>query len=609
MRASVTLHHPVNQTNPLTSCTMNPLFSFTFFSIIFSFTVCAGKESLVSFLPDDTFLVLEVDNWTELRDDLKNGPWGEIEKFPVWEKISDMIESEMQRGKNKKFKSNFTEAKETVLDPLLESIEGSMVLGGSDFTDVLEREGIMREDGTTESVQKMPFFAFISESSLKQNDFNEIISSFNDLTKNAEVEKTKIGDTTVHWIIQKSHQDLKDFDAKDAGVCLALDKGKLFMLTGGEKRVESVFEKSFENEKSLGDNQSYIDCFDEIGKGQARIFFNLKEGIRTILESKSKKMKISQNPFGIEKNGLINGVGLDGLNYLGVCLDAKSGEFEMGSFLGMNHRKGILSFLSPVKGDLENHDFVSKDVFTVSNAKNDLGQLWPKMENILKGISPALHLLVTSQIQAFEDQSDVRIRADLLGSLGDQVVSLSYLHKENESVKQLASPSSSIYAISLRDSKLFDRTMRAMVDSVSQGNELFEENEHRGVTIRSMRGLQGVGLSISYAISDDWLLLSMGKDRYLKQVINRMKNGENSLWQSSHIENALDDLPRGIRQVDYVDFRRMFSFFEMMFDAIDTDEFDFTSDDFGNFPFFLLGWSKDVDSGFVSKAKLYPFSE
>ena len=56
---------------------------------------------MVSFLPDDTFFVLEVDNWTELRDDLKNGPWGEIEKFPVWEKISDMIESELQRGRIK----------------------------------------------------------------------------------------------------------------------------------------------------------------------------------------------------------------------------------------------------------------------------------------------------------------------------------------------------------------------------------------------------------------------------------------------------------------------------------------------------------------------------
>ena len=88
-----------------------------------------------------------------------------------------------------------------------------------------------------------------------------------------------------------------------------------------------------------------------------------------------------------------------------------------------------------------------------------------------------------------------------------------------------------------------------------------------------------------------------------------MKNGGNSLWESSHLENALKDLPRGIRQVDYVDFRRMFSFFELMFDTIDTDEFDFTSDDFGKFPFFLLGWSKDTDNGFVSKAKLYPFSE
>ena len=75
------------------------------------------------------------------------------------------------------------------------------------------------------------------------------------------------------------------------------------------------------------------------------------------------------------------------------------------------------------------------------------------------------------------------------------------------------------------------------------------------------------------------------------------------------MESALDDLPRGIRQVDYVDFRSMFSLFETMLDAIDKDEFDFTSDDFGNFPFFLLGWSKDLDTGFVSKAKLYPFSE
>ena len=151
--------------------------------------------------------------------------------------------------------------------------------------------------------------------------------------------------------------------------------------------------------------------------------------------------------------------------------------------------------------------------------------------------------------------------------------------------------------------------MRAMVDAVSKGNELFKESEHRGVTIRSMRGLEGAGLSLAYAIADDWLLLSMGKARYLNQLINQMNKGKNSLWESTFIQNALDDLPRGIRQVDYVDFSKMFSFFQVMFEAIDENDFAISPEDFGEFPYFLLGWSKDTDNGFISKAKLYPFSE
>ena len=588
---------------------MKSTFSILCISVISKFTLFADKESLISFLPDDTFMVVEVDNWSEFRADLKDGPWGDIEEFPVWQKVSDKIESEMWRGQNKKTKSKIFEAKESVIEPLLESINGSMVLGISDFTSLLEREPVMLEDGTTRSVQKMPFFAFISESSLTQNDFDDIISRFKDLAKNVAVDEEKIGNTEVYWFLQQSDQDLEGFDAKDAGVCLALDKGKLFILTGGEASVDSVLSKSFENGKSLKNNASYNDCFDEIGKGQGRMFFNFKDGIRTILESKSQKMKIPQNPFGVEKNGLIKGMGLDGLNHLGLQINAKSKELEIASSLGLEHYRGILSFLAPVKGNLENHAFISKEVFSVSNAKNDMGQLWPNLENTLKLISPALHLLVTSQIQAFEDQSEVAIRSDLFGSLGDEVVTLSYLNQENDEVKALASPSSSIYAIRLRDPKLFGRTMRAMVDSVSQGNEIFEETEHKGVTIRSMRGLEAAGLSIAYAITDDWLLVSMGKLHYLNQVINQMKKSKNSLWDSSFLEDAMADLPRGIRQVDYVDFSKMFSFFEVMLGAIDEDEFDFIPEDFGDFPYFLLGWTKDTNGGLVSKAKFYPFSE
>lgn len=575
------------------------------------FVVAEKEDTLIQFLPEDTLVTMEIDNWQDFQDDLESGPIGKIMDFPIWEKLKDKIENELHgKGHSKKSKSKLKEIQKSVLGPMIDSIDGGLVLGISDFANLMEREMVENKEAETAwRAQKMPFIALIFESSLGNDDFNEIISTLKDLgSSGMQIDKEKVGEVNLCWFIHSEHEELTKFDAKSTGLCVSLHKGKFFLISGDAKRVESVFTTFSDRGISLKDNESYTNCFDEIGTGQARLFLNFKDGM-SALRKHSEKMKIPQNPFGIETNGLIDGLGLDGLNHLGICLDAKSEGFEMGSCLGMDHREGILSFLSPVKGDLENHDFISKDVFTVSNAKNDLGQLWPKMENILKGISPALHLLINSQIQAFEDQSEVRIRSDLLGSLGDQFVSLSYLHPENESLEELASPSSAIYAISLKDSKLFDRTMRAMVDSVTQGNELFEENEHRGVTIRSMRGLEGVGLSISYAISDDWLLLSMGKDRYLKQVINRMNGGKNSLWESSHLQDALDDLPRGIRQVDYVDFRSIFSLFEMMFYAFDEDEIGFTSDDFGNFPFFLLGWSKDTDNGFVSKAKLYPFSE
>lgn len=581
-------------------------------SILLSFSILASenKESLISFLPEDTLLAIEIDKWEGIQDDLVSGPWGKIMDFPIWGKIKDKIEDELQILPTKNSKSNLDDMRKSVLDPMMDSIDGALVCGISDFSNLLEQEMIKSEEDSLQwKAQKMPFFALIFESSLTGDEFDEMISMIEEIgSYNMELVKEKMGMLNLSWFLHPENQEVTKFDPESTGFCVSLHEGKFFLLTGDKERIESVFATFSSPVKSLKDNEHYIDCFEEIGRGQARLFLNFKEGMRAFRE-KSDMMKIPQNPLGIETNGLMDGLGLYGLNHLGIYLDADSKEFEMGSSLGMGKRDGILSFLAPVRGDLENHAFISKNVFTATNAKNDLGQLWPRIENMLREISPALYLLVTSQIQAFEDQSEVEIRTDLLGSLGDDMISLSFLHDDIDDSLPSLSPSSSIYAIRLRDPKLFDRTMRAMVDSVSKGNEFFKESEHRGVAIRSMRGLEGAGLSLAYAIADDWLLLSMGKARYLNQLINQMNKSKNSLWESAFIQNALDDLPRGIRQVDYVDFSKMFSFFQVMFEAIDENDFAISPEDFGEFPYFLLGWSKDTDNGFISRAKLYPFSE
>ena len=567
-------------------------------------------DSLSAILPEDTFLTIELDNLTDIKSDMSEGPWGKVADFPIWQKISKWIDDELNKDSNKKDK--FNDVYERLFQPIMDSLNGAMIFGFSDLENLMVNEQIENANGSKWKAQKMPFTASVFESSLSEEGFQEMISFLKTWkTKKKSrfsVIEEKIGKVKIFWVFLQKNEGLEKLNPKSTGFCLSLNNGKLYFLTGDVERVESIFERQKGADVSLLNNDSYIDCFDEIGKGNARMFINFNQAIHTLQKMrKEKEFEIPQNPFGINMDGLIKGLGLDGLEFLGLQLNCQDENFELSSFLGLSERNGILSLLAPVEGDLEFHNFVSEDVFSVSNARQDLFEIWPRFEKILKDMSPGLHLLVTSQIQAFEDQAEVAVRDDLLGSLGSEFISLSYLNEGNLGSVAEVGPSSAIYAIGLKDPQLFDRTMRAVLDSVSQGNELFQDREHRGVTIRSMRGLEGAGLSLSYAIANDWLLLSMGKARYMNQVINKMEDNKNSLWNASFMKDALDDLPSGIRQTDYVDFRELFSFFQILSDTVKDDDFKFSSEDFGEFPYFMFGWSKDIDLGIVSKVRMYPF--
>ena len=63
----------------------------------------------------------------------------------------------------------------------------------------------------------------------------------------------------------------------------------------------------------------------------------------------------------------MDGLGLDGLNHLGIYLAVDSKELN-GVILGMRKRWHS-SFLAPVKGGLENHAFISQNVFMLPMPK------------------------------------------------------------------------------------------------------------------------------------------------------------------------------------------------------------------------------------------------
>ena len=58
-----------------------------------------------------------------------------------------------------------------------------------------------------------------------------------------------------------------------------------------------------------------------------------------------------------------------------------------------------------------------------------------------------------------------------------------------------------------------------------------------------MRGLDQAGVSISYAVTDKWLLLTMGADQFLNQVIDRMQSDQKSLWDRKDVQEASEGFP------------------------------------------------------------------
>jgi hypothetical protein len=363
----------------------------------------------------------------------------------------------------------------------------------------------------------------------------------------------------------------------------------------------------------MRNNNNYLDLFDEIDRGSARMFFNF-EFLNTFMKEveSNPSLTVPENPFGINTSNLISALGLDSIDCIGIQVDSAAERLTISSGAFFNQYEGLFSFIQhDGKEEAIPYDFVPSQAFTVSSARYDFGKLWSTMEKIVSDLSPQLLLLMNSQIQAFEDQAGVPFRRDVMGSFGDEMVSFSFLDPEAKTTDDFDNANPSIYAISLKDSELFDRSLRSMIEAFSSGQDLFKERIHKGVTIRKIRGIESSGISISYAVTEKWFLLGMGDDVHMTQLINRLDGKSRSIWSNKQINRALKAMPDGVRQIDYVNFDSLTQFLvPIIIDSIKNEsDLELSGKDFPELPYFLLAWSKNVKRGIIGKGELFPISK
>jgi len=572
-------------------------------------SVLSAKGKLAEHLPDNAWMAMEFENLSKLQKNLKEGPFGNIWEHPGIKKLRDQLP--------KAFPDNAENG------PSKELFERMMEFGeqfsGQVAFSVAGIEKMLEVDENDKHA--WPSIVVLAETEMTSEYLNEFMQWMEKEVKESGghmlLEKEEIAEETVFFIgDSKLHQ--KD-EEKRMGLFLV---DGIFGFGSGRSSIEGMLE-SFANEPSGGivENPDYQEVFEEIVNDDVRFFFNFR-GLSDLLDfvGKSEDMEIPENPFGVTTQSIIDALGLEALECMGLGMDFDENGMEIASAIFMGKREGLLKLMRLPEGDAPLVSFVPTGAATASVARYDIGAVWPVVEEILRKVSPALHLLVNSQIQAFETKAGVNVRKDILGALGEELVTFSDLKPldfENlEAPDDL--PMSEFYAISLRDSEVFDRSLRTLLGSLAPGSELFKDREHKGVTIRSMRGTEGVGINLSYAVTPKWLLVNVGDRSRMTRVIGQLNKSRKSLWKVPAVADALREGPKGVKQWDYLDLENLSNFLfpligmamedgelgiELKLSSKDKSLFD---QDFPRLPYFLLTWTRESKRGFISKAKLFP---
>lgn len=601
------------------------LCSFSLLGVLFALS---AKPKLADRVPHDAFLIVAVDDWEDFAEKIETGPFGSFSRSPAWEKMSEWMESEMEGG----FKDEpaLEEMMET-LESWKDSMKGEILFSIGGLDRMLESEAFDKKVEEGEEMDfsdvGLPFITLMMETGKTEKDLLKTLRAMKKEIKRSDGdfawEQSAVNGTTVHWIGSERDEE------KDKKMALFMQDEVMHFVMGGEEHVRDVLLlASGDSAESLSGNDQYLDLFDEIGSGEARIFLNFRPLMSMLLKmSENPGLQMPENPFGLTTDGIVEALGLDSLDSMGMQFDPRGGEFSMSVALFLSKYEGLFSLMEPDDKEVKLRGFLPPNLLSASSARYDMSQIWPKLSAMLEKMSPQLMLLVNAQIQAFEDQIGVPFRKNVLGSLGDEVISLSRLNPgwaenldflfsddlEEEDLEQLPelveAPTNDVFLIALRDPKLFDQSLRATLDGAMQGAELFKETKYNGVLVRSMRGLEQAGVSISYAVADKWLLLSMGEPQLLNQVIDGMQSEKKSLWDQKEIKVALRDIPEGASQVEYFDFSRLMDMLTPMMDELMKDQgldWDLDPGDLPDFPYFMLGWAKSVKGGVVSSVKLYP---
>lgn len=322
---------------------------------------------------------------------------------------------------------------------------------------------------------------------------------------------------------------------------------------------------------ALGKSERFLRARERVGDAQGLFYLNftaLNPLIRELAESFKARSQGRPNPMGVDSVSLLNAFGLDALNdlYAAIKVDVPETRLDVG--LGYTEERGLLKLLAYQPGPSPQPAWIPAKWPNVSTGRYSPQRAYAGLEEFVETLSPLLSGLAQGQIRALNKKLGVDLVRDLIGSLGEDLVS-GYALPPGVPAGTVPpwDQMDQLFAVSLVNEPAFTRAIEALKSLAGpQAEQMFLKRDYLGTTIYTFNSppkAKGVRASrgFSYAIANGMVLVGIGSPGSIESALQGMASPQDGFWKRADVREALAGVPNEACSIQVQDLGVMMASF------------------------------------------------
>jgi hypothetical protein len=533
-----------------------------------------AKLSLLEFIPESAPLIIHIDDVAKFSEQWKASPLGQItedEKMraflaPAFEKMKDVF-GEIP-GKDT-IPEALTEAKDQFTGELVFAISKAPIESWikSDISDVDFEDGDAQiEEDTDFDPDQFPDMILLGTVAdgaafmKTTDDLFDIIKNAEDADKSAEKRTTETLETgKIEDIEYRFLRVYKKGEDKPIELLAYGHVGKTAVIGWPKSHVESTLLTL--KKQDLGAPSAaggaLADFRDRFPESTSAIQLNLESSIDelfTALKNGTKSGDIdlsALDQFNITLPSLRDALALDDLRALTFGLEMHDDKVAMDMGILYHKRSGLMDLLAYRKGKVDLPEYVPANIPSASISRFNFSDMWKEFRKTLVKLSPALNEQFTASMENTQKEMGINFENDLINHLGEvlmQFEGLGDLTDLEDEEGQVTGDT--VTVMELKDAMSFEIGLDNLIGTMGpQLGLTFETREYLGTKMQAIDIPNG---EIAYFLKENFLFLSNGQGKIIRQILSAMDRPGDSLWQQPIVKKNLAQLQPGYSQLSYV---------------------------------------------------------